>query len=473
MATELLTSEAANRPPTPVPAPTLLSTTGSSAGDDAGSSAPSSPAVAQWLQTEDVEPEPSNAVLWATAPSQRHFDLTATASDAGSPVLQYGAADNEPVVLDDRKSVLPPTDCNPHDDAALNARLPPPQHTPAPHPSTKTVAATSASAGDNLRARMQHALVNEDDSDDDGDAAARRPVLKKFGAVAAGKYKVAADSDGDESDGAQDVLVVEHDDDFLEIESILKKTRVASAVQQAQAIEVAAAHAEDMWKPISMWSEAKPASKVKSAIESSVHLPDNDLQLLQLAMTSPARNTASLRLRPVAQAPAHAPTRMTQLPPERKWPLSRAFLVKSEGKALAAVQLTRGDAQHLQDIENCIAEGGRLTDELHEVRSKLRKLQPSSSPSRASTLLKSSHTLDSSELRSMMGAAPLRNPFLPPNYRSGRQESARDAVPYDCIRLLQSYDTAAGTAQRLLEHDRMMSDLYVAPLPHAVGRCGR
>ena len=294
-------------------------------------------------------------------------------------------------------------------------------------------------------------------------------MLKKFGSVATGKYKVAADSDGDDSDGAQDVFVVEHDDDFLEIESILKKTRPASAVQEAQAMEVAAAHAEDIWKPISMWSEAKPASTVKSQFESAVHLPDIDLQLLQLAMTSPARNTSSVRLRPVA---AHAPAapRMTQLPPERHWPLSRAFPAKSQRTALASVQLTHSDAHHLQDIENCIAEGGRLTDELHDVRSRLRKLQPPSSSSRASTLLKSSHTLETSEVRSMTGAAPLRNPFLPPNYRSGRQESAQDAVPYDCIRLLQSYDTAAGTAQRLLEHDRMMSDLYVPSLPHTAGR---
>jgi hypothetical protein len=153
METELLTSEAANHPPTPALAPTLLST-GNSADDDGGCSAPSSPAVPQWLQTEDVEPEPSNAALWATAPSQRHFDSTATAFEVGSPILEHGAAEIEPLLLDDHKSVPPPTDYNPHEDTALNARLPPPQHTPAPQPSTKTPAATSPSAGDNLRARM-------------------------------------------------------------------------------------------------------------------------------------------------------------------------------------------------------------------------------------------------------------------------------------------------------------------------------
>jgi hypothetical protein len=64
----------------------------------------------------------------------------------------------------------------------------------------------------------------------------------------------------------------------------------------------------------------------------------------------------------------------------------------------------------------------------------------------------------------MAGDVPQRNPFLPPNYRGGRAATAsEDTVPYDCIRLLQSYDTKAGTAQRLQEHDRMMSDLYAFP----------
>jgi hypothetical protein len=67
----------------------------------------------------------------------------------------------------------------------------------------------------------------------------------------------------------------------------------------------------------------------------------------------------------------------------------------------------------------------------------------------------------------MAGDVPQKNPFLPPNHRGGRAATAsEDTVPYDCIRLLQSYDTKAGTAQRLQEHDRMMSDLCVPLSSH-------
>ena len=161
---------------------------------------------------------------------------------------------------------------------------------------------------------------------------------------------------------------------------------------------------------------------------------------------------------------------MTQLPPDRgrKWPLNSLFAIKAERKALSGVQLTAADAGHLQDIERCIAQGGQIADELRDVRAKLHRLQQQQPPRtcvRAATQLKSSHTVADGEVRSMVGDAPRKNPFLPPNYRGYRAATTADeAVPYDCIRLLQSYDTKAGTAQRLQEHDRMMSDLYAITL---------
>jgi hypothetical protein len=450
-----------NHPPTSRLATPMLGSA-DALEDDADSDclAPLLQELEQDLHTEDIDAEPTAAVLWAAAPSGREIDLTSAVSEADTKLLDSAGNGNhiespfleEPLPADQNSREL---------DASSEAATQPPAQ-PSPQqkiePLAKQPAAPSPSssppAADNLRARV-YTLMDEDDSEED-DTAARRPVLKKFGSVSAGKYKTAVDSDGDDSDTAQNVLVVEPDDDFLEIDSILKKTRPVSAAQEAQAQEAAAAHAEDMWKPISIWSQAKPTSIVKSQAESSVLLSTVDLQLLQAALTSPIKKLSSVNPRPAPEAPAAS--RMKQLPPDRgrKWPLNRLFSIKAERKAFSGVQLTADDALHLQDIENCIVQGGQITDELRDVRSQLRKLQL---PSRASTQLKSSHTVASSELRSMTGDAPQKNPFLPPNYHGRQAATAEEDVPYDCIRLLQSYDTKAGTAQRLHEHDRMMSDL--------------
>jgi hypothetical protein len=93
-----------------------------------------------------------------------------------------------------------------------------------------------------------------------------------------------------------------------------RNTISASAQQQAQ--EAAAAHAQDLWKPISIWSQTKPASTVKSEHESAVHLSHMDLQLLQTSVASPTHKRGLIQVRFPSEA-APAASRMTQLPPER------------------------------------------------------------------------------------------------------------------------------------------------------------
>jgi len=288
---------------------------------------------------------------------------------------------------------------------------------------------------------QRHTFVEDDDSDgEDASASVRKalhkPALKKTGSFSVGKYNMAVDSDGDESDSA---LVAEPDDDLLHIHAAMNRNTISASAQQ-QAQEAAAAHAQDLWKPISIWSQTKPASTVKSEHESAVHLSHMDLQLLQTSVASPTHKRGLIQVRFPSEA-APAASRMTQLPPERgrKWPLSSLFTIKAERKALTGLQLTADDAQHLQDIESCIAQGGLITDQLRDVRAKLHKLQPQqSAATRASTQLKSSHTAAHAEVRSMVGDAPQRNPFISPNHARATT-SFDDTQPYDCIRLLQSY----------------------------------
>jgi hypothetical protein len=421
--------------------------------DEDDGACPAAP-LPQDLQTEDVDAVPSGGPLWAAQPSEHDMSSTAAAHQV-RPLAPNSTGTEE-------KAASPPLS-NP----SRQQTLAPVELPPGVQPSTKLPAPLSpptvqlrAAAG-TLRSRMQHTLMDEEDSEEEDDAAAKTKsnVLKKIGHVSMGKYKVAVESD---SDDAPDADAAVDDQDLTEFSSILKKNRpLSAAADDALAQEAASAHAEDFWKPISVWSKAKPVSIVKSQLESAVLLSTLDLQLLQSAVASPLRPPRPPLLRAPAEAPS--PSRMAQLPPERgrKWPLNNLVSAKAGHRALSGLQLTADDAAHLQDIENCIAQGGQITDELRDVRGKLRKLQP---VPRAATQLKSSHTVASAELRSMAGDVPQRNPFLPPNYRGGRAATAsEDTVPYDCIRLLQSYDTKAGTAQRLQEHDRMMSDLYASP----------
>jgi hypothetical protein len=482
MQPQLVTS--INHPPTSRLGTPLLVSADASDHDDL-SPDPAPPQLAHDLHTEDLDSAspPAEGALWAAHPSHRDVDAA-----SATPEVPSAAPD-----FDDETRFLP----------ALGAPLidlehtaapvsPPPVAQPSPPRELQPTAAASpppvpAAAGGTLRTRMRSTLLDEEDSEEDEEHAVRkvaaRAATKKTGATTVGKYRcttpnftnrnpvsspmyrVAADSDGEESDEAQDVLVVDHDDDLAEFESIMRKNRPVSALPADQAVElsqeVAAAHAEDIWKPISIWSQAKPASVVKSQLESSVMLSSWDVQLLQTAIASPQlRRSAAVR--PPREAPAAS--RMTQLPPDRgrKWPLNNLFAIKAQRKALSGVQLTAADAGHLQDIELCIAQGGQIADELRDVRAKLHKLQqqPPGTFVRAATQLKSSHTVADGEVRSMQGDTPHKNPFLPPNYRGHRAAATGNAaVPYDCIRLLQSYDTKAGTAQRLQEHDSMMSDL--------------
>jgi hypothetical protein len=330
-------------------------------------------------------------------------------------------------------------------------------------------------AGGTLRMRMQQNVATEDDSDEDGDhvlvrKAAALQVQKKGDLLAVGKYKVAIESDSDGSDIERDAMSAEHFDEYSEIESALKKTLPLAAArgeatQRATDSEaVVAAHAEDCWKPINVWSRATPLPAYTRREDNSVLLSAEDLQLLQKALSPQNRKSRGVHAAP--EQPAAG--RMAMLPPERcrKWPSNNLFSIKAERKALSGLKLNADDAEHLQDIENCILQGGQITDELRDVKSKLRKLQQQparSTPftSRATTQLKSSHTLAASELRVMTGDAPSRNPFLPADYGSGRSAytAAGAVLPYDSIRLLQSYDSESGTVQRLHEHERLMSDL--------------
>jgi hypothetical protein len=122
-------------------------------------------------------------------------------------------------------------------------------------------------AGGTLRMRMQQNVATEDDSDEDGDhvlvrKAAALQVQKKGDLLAVGKYKVAIESDSDGSDIERDAMSAEHFDEYSEIESALKKTLPLAAArgeatQRATDSEaVVAAHAEDCWKPINVWSRA-------------------------------------------------------------------------------------------------------------------------------------------------------------------------------------------------------------------------
>jgi hypothetical protein len=439
--------------------------------DEDDSACPAVP-LPQDLQTEDVDAVPSGGPLWAAQPSEHDMSSTAAAHKV-RPLAPDSTGTEEKAAPDSTgtQEKAAPDSTGTEEKAAspllsnpsLQQTLPPVELPPGVQPSTKVPAPLSpptvqprAAAG-TLRSRMQHTLMDEEDSEEEEDAVAKTKsnVLKKIGPVSMGKYKVAVESD---SDDAPDADTPVDDQDLTEFSSILKKNRpLSAAADDALAQEAASAHAEDFWKPISVWSKAKPVSNVKSQLESAVLLSTLDLQLLQSAVASPLRPPRPPLLRAPAEAPS--PSRMAQLPPERgrKWPLNNLLSAKAGHRALSGLQLTADDAAHLQDIENCIAQGGQITDELRDVRGKLRKLQQ---VPRAATQLKSSHTVASAELRSMAGDVPQRNPFLPPNYRGGRAATAsEDTVPYDCIRLLQSYDTKAGTAQRLQEHDRMMSDL--------------
>ena len=424
--------------------------------DEDDSARPAIP-LPQDLQTEDVDAVPSGGPLWAAQPSEHDMSSTAAALEV-RPLAPDSTGAEE-------KAVSPPPSSPSPQQTFSPVELPPSLQPTTKLPAASPPPAQPRAAASTLRSRMQHNLMEEEESEEEEDAVAKSKsnVLKKIGPVSMGKYKVAVESD---SDDAPDADAAVDDQDLTEFSSILKKNRPLSAAADADALaqEAASAHAEDFWKPINIWSKAKPVSNVKSQLESAVLLSTLDLQLLQSAVASPLRPPRPALLRAPAEVPS--PSRMTQLPPERgrKWPLNNLLSTKAGHRALSGLQLTADDAAHLQDIENCIAQGGQITDELRDVRGKLRKLQP---VPRAATLLKSSHTVASAELRSMAGDVPQRNPFLPPNYRGGRAATAsEDTVPYDCIRLLQSYDTKAGTAQRLQEHDRMMSDLCV-PLSFA------
>ena len=422
------------------------------AQENGDTSPATAPELVQDLQTEDVDTAPLAGSLWVAQPSVHE-------SSSIAPTLEYVPA--APVSVPDehvaapaaqaRTTAVPVEPQSPNHSIIiahqLVAQVPlPPTVQPSPQPSPQLSPQRSSSASasqpsspslapaDSLRTRMQrHTFVEDDDSDDDDRTRAsvkkalKKPALKRTGTVTLGKYRIAVESDGEESDAAQD-------DD----QSMFARSGPAAAQQQAQ--EAAAAHAQNFWKPISMWSESKPASIVKSAQESAVHLSHFDLQLLHTTAASPVRRRSPIQVQFPSGAAPEASC-MTKLPPERgrKWPLSNLFTMKAERKALTGLQLTADDARHLQDIESCIAQGGLITDQLRDVRAKLHKLQPQqSAATRASTQLKSSHTASHAEVRSMVGDAPQRNPFVSPIHARAAT-SFDDTQPYDCIRLLQSY----------------------------------
>jgi hypothetical protein len=295
--------------------------------------------LAHDLHTEDLDSASPQAevALWAAHPS--HRDVNAASATPEVPSAAPDFDDDtlfcpalEPPLIDLEQTAAPVS--------------PPPVAQPSPPRELQPTAAAQpaaspppvpAAAGGTLRTRMRSTLLDEEDSEEDEEQvvrkAAARAATKKKGATTVGKYRVAADSDGEESDDAQDVLFVDHDDDLAEFESIMRKNRPVSALPADQSVElsqeVAAAHAEDIWKPISIWSQAKPASVVKSQLESSVMLSSWDVQLLQTAIASPQLMRSAAHVRPPPEAPAAS--RMTQLPPDRgrKWPFKNLFAIKA------------------------------------------------------------------------------------------------------------------------------------------------
>jgi hypothetical protein len=432
---------------------------------------PAAPELAQDLRTEDLDMASHDGALWSAQPSEHEKaqENPGLEMDHASTIEVASSAHDSATAQAVSHDLHVPVPINNNEQAAAPEPKPSSQRSPRQRSPTASTS-PSSSVGMDMRARMRSKLLLDDGSEEEEEEDApkktmKKSLVKKTGSVAVGKYKIAVDSDGDDSSAEQDILIVGEDDDANELESILRRNRPLSATQalvHEQAQEVAAAHAEDIWKPINIWSHAKPASTVRSQTESAVMLSSWDLQLLHTVASSPQLKRSTTQIHPPAEAPAAS--RMTQLPPDRgrKWPLNNLFAIKAQRSALSGVQLSAEDAAHLQDIENCIAEGGQIADELQDVRAKLKRLQQQPVFTRASTQLKSSHTVAAAELRTMTGDSPQKNPFLPADYRCARaSRTAEGAAPYDCIRLLQSYDTAAGTAQRLQEHDRMMSDLFV------------